>query len=194
MVVRKQLRIREGRYAGDGQEWRSQTRGHDGRSRTARPDDPHKYFIVSADCHVDRAVGLADVADPHLVAAAAHPVFRARGSLPLATLGIRRRADDVGPRPLSGDVHLRPRHAPADSAPRLQCTVVPGGFPAEPGAGTPGSLHPPLRPAGDGCTAAGVERSPGRQGAGRPTEAGPARAPGGACRESTPRRPDAWGP
>jgi predicted TIM-barrel fold metal-dependent hydrolase len=33
------------------QKWRSETPGHDGWSRTARPDDPHKYFIVSADCH-----------------------------------------------------------------------------------------------------------------------------------------------
>ena len=33
--------------------WRSETPGADGWPRTARVDDPHKYFMVSADCHAN---------------------------------------------------------------------------------------------------------------------------------------------
>ena len=33
--------------------WRLDTPGHAGWTRTARPDDPRKYFIVSADCHAN---------------------------------------------------------------------------------------------------------------------------------------------
>ena len=32
--------------------WRLPTPGVEGWTRTARPDDPNKYFMVSADCHV----------------------------------------------------------------------------------------------------------------------------------------------
>ena len=32
--------------------WRQQTPGHEGWTRTARPDDPNKYFMASADGHV----------------------------------------------------------------------------------------------------------------------------------------------
>lgn len=31
--------------------WRLETPGHDGWERTARPDDPNKYLMISADCH-----------------------------------------------------------------------------------------------------------------------------------------------
>jgi len=31
--------------------WRAETPGHDGWTRTAQPDDPNKYFMVSVDCH-----------------------------------------------------------------------------------------------------------------------------------------------
>ena len=33
--------------------WRLATPGHAGWSRTARPGDPRKYFMVSADCHAN---------------------------------------------------------------------------------------------------------------------------------------------
>jgi predicted TIM-barrel fold metal-dependent hydrolase len=33
------------------EEWRAETPGHDGWARTARPEDPNKFFILSADCH-----------------------------------------------------------------------------------------------------------------------------------------------
>src|SRR5580658_7796013 len=32
--------------------WRLETPGHSGWTRTARPEDPNKYFMVSADCHI----------------------------------------------------------------------------------------------------------------------------------------------
>ena len=33
--------------------WRIETPGHDGWQRTARPDDPDRYLMISADCHVN---------------------------------------------------------------------------------------------------------------------------------------------
>lgn len=33
--------------------WRAQTPGHQGWERTARPDDPNKYLMISADCHAN---------------------------------------------------------------------------------------------------------------------------------------------
>jgi predicted TIM-barrel fold metal-dependent hydrolase len=34
-------------------QWRLQSPGHAGWSRTARPDDPQKYVLISADCHAN---------------------------------------------------------------------------------------------------------------------------------------------
>ena len=34
-------------------QWRLQSPGHAGWKRTARPDDPNKYVIISADCHAN---------------------------------------------------------------------------------------------------------------------------------------------
>jgi hypothetical protein len=31
--------------------WRTETPGHAGWKRTARPSDPNKYLMISADCH-----------------------------------------------------------------------------------------------------------------------------------------------
>ena len=39
-------------------QWRLQSPGHAGWTRTARPDDPNKYFIVSADCHANEPANL----------------------------------------------------------------------------------------------------------------------------------------
>ena len=33
--------------------WRLRTPGHEGWKRTARPDDPDRYLMISADCHVN---------------------------------------------------------------------------------------------------------------------------------------------
>jgi predicted TIM-barrel fold metal-dependent hydrolase len=38
--------------------WRLDTPGHVDWTRTARPDDPNKYFIVSADCHANEPANL----------------------------------------------------------------------------------------------------------------------------------------
>jgi len=38
--------------------WRTKTPGHAGWPRSARPDDPQKYFIVSADAHVNEPADL----------------------------------------------------------------------------------------------------------------------------------------
>jgi len=38
--------------------WRTETPGHDGWQRTARPNDPHRYLMISADCHVNEPSNL----------------------------------------------------------------------------------------------------------------------------------------
>lgn len=38
--------------------WRSETPGHAGWERTARPGDPNKYFMLSADCHAQEPADL----------------------------------------------------------------------------------------------------------------------------------------
>jgi predicted TIM-barrel fold metal-dependent hydrolase len=38
--------------------WRLSTPGHPGWKRTARPDDPNKFFMVSADCHANEPANL----------------------------------------------------------------------------------------------------------------------------------------
>ena len=38
--------------------WRLETPGHAGWERTARPDDPNRYLLISADCHANEPTGL----------------------------------------------------------------------------------------------------------------------------------------
>ncbi len=38
--------------------WRLETPGHPGWNRTARPDDPNRYLMISADCHCNEPAGL----------------------------------------------------------------------------------------------------------------------------------------
>ncbi len=38
--------------------WRLETPGHDGWKRTARPDDPQRYLMISADCHANEPSSL----------------------------------------------------------------------------------------------------------------------------------------
>jgi predicted TIM-barrel fold metal-dependent hydrolase len=38
--------------------WRLETPGNQGWTRTARPDDPNKYVMISADCHCNEPAGL----------------------------------------------------------------------------------------------------------------------------------------
>ncbi len=44
--------------------WRVETPGVDGWTRTARPTDPDKYFMVSADCHVMENMAIFDRVEP----------------------------------------------------------------------------------------------------------------------------------
>jgi predicted TIM-barrel fold metal-dependent hydrolase len=44
--------------------WRLDTPGTEGWSRTARPDDPDKYFMVSADCHVTEPLSFFQNVEP----------------------------------------------------------------------------------------------------------------------------------
>ena len=41
----------------DKNRWRLETPGHDGWQRTARPDDPNRYLMISADCHANEPGG-----------------------------------------------------------------------------------------------------------------------------------------
>ena len=38
--------------------WRLETPGHPGWKRSARPDDPNKYLMISADCHCNEPSNL----------------------------------------------------------------------------------------------------------------------------------------
>lgn len=50
------------------QAWRTETPGAKGWGRTARPDDPNKYFVVSADCHAIEPKGwMADYLDQSVI-------------------------------------------------------------------------------------------------------------------------------
>jgi predicted TIM-barrel fold metal-dependent hydrolase len=44
--------------------WRLETPGVEGWSRTARPGDPRKYFMVSADCHVMEGMAVFERVEP----------------------------------------------------------------------------------------------------------------------------------
>ena len=44
--------------------WRLETPGSAGWPRTARPDDPNKYFMVSADCHITENIGFFATVEP----------------------------------------------------------------------------------------------------------------------------------
>ncbi len=45
------MTVTEPAPSGSKNAWRLETPGHAGWTRTARPDDPNKYFMVSSDCH-----------------------------------------------------------------------------------------------------------------------------------------------
>lgn len=44
--------------------WRTATPGVSGWTRTARPDDPNKYLMVSADCHLTEPFAMFDLVEP----------------------------------------------------------------------------------------------------------------------------------
>ena len=43
--------------------WRLETPGHEGWPRTARPGDPNRYLMISADCHANEPSGSMASAD-----------------------------------------------------------------------------------------------------------------------------------
>ncbi len=43
--------LQESTVVDEKNRWRLGTPGHPGWERTARPDDPRKYLMISADCH-----------------------------------------------------------------------------------------------------------------------------------------------
>src|SRR5579864_5187046 len=42
----------------EANKWRLETPGHDGWKRTARPDDPNRYLMISCDCHANEPANL----------------------------------------------------------------------------------------------------------------------------------------
>src|SRR4051794_10465945 len=61
--------------------WRLETPGPDGWTRTARPGDPDKYLMISADCHVNEPASyLADHIEPEYLGRIPHLEVRDDGS------------------------------------------------------------------------------------------------------------------
>ncbi len=58
------MTITESAPASPRNAWRLETPGNEGWPRTARPDDPNKYFMVSADCHVNEPLAMFDLVEP----------------------------------------------------------------------------------------------------------------------------------
>src|SRR5437763_12081701 len=69
--------------------WRLETPGVAGWTRTARPGDPNKYFMVSADCHTTEGMQWISHLDPSLRGRAPHVEEREDGALFMVTEGNR---------------------------------------------------------------------------------------------------------
>src|SRR5439155_18806518 len=69
--------------------WRLATPGTEGWPRTARPDDPHQYFMVSADCHVVESLSFFEGVEPEYRERVPHVEERDDGSQWLVTEGNR---------------------------------------------------------------------------------------------------------
>ena len=70
--------------------WRTESPGPAGWARTARPGDPHKYFMVSADCHANEPWDyLQTRIEPQFVARLPHVETDANGEQWLITEGWR---------------------------------------------------------------------------------------------------------
>jgi hypothetical protein len=80
--------------------WRIGTPGVEGWTRTARPDDPNKYFMVSADCHVTESLAVFAGVEPQYLERIPHLETRDDGAQLLITEGNRpqmvRRAPSAG--------------------------------------------------------------------------------------------------
>ena len=69
--------------------WRRETPGPAGWTRTARPGDPDKYFLVSADCHAVEPSGYLDGIEPEYRARIPRLELREDGSEWLISEGNR---------------------------------------------------------------------------------------------------------
>jgi predicted TIM-barrel fold metal-dependent hydrolase len=85
--------------------WRIGSPGVEGWSRTARPDDPGKYFMVSADCHVTESLEFLATIEPEYRERVPHVEQRDDGAQFLLTEGNRPQLVRPGAR--SGPVQER---------------------------------------------------------------------------------------
>ena len=69
--------------------WRLETPGVEGWTRTARPGDPRKYFMVSADCHTTEGMSWIGHLEPELRPRAPHVEQREDGAQYMITEGNR---------------------------------------------------------------------------------------------------------
>jgi predicted TIM-barrel fold metal-dependent hydrolase len=69
--------------------WRIGSPGVEGWTRTARPDDPNKYFMVSADCHVTESLAFLDGIEPQYRDRIPRVIQRDDGAQHLITEGNR---------------------------------------------------------------------------------------------------------
>jgi predicted TIM-barrel fold metal-dependent hydrolase len=96
--------------------WRLGSPGVDGWTRTARPGDPNKYFMVSADCHVTESLGFLETIEPEFRERVPRIVEREDGAQHLISEGNRPqlvRAPTKG-----GEVpSLQPFERPEDNQP-----------------------------------------------------------------------------
>ena len=70
--------------------WRQTTPGPAGWARSPRPDDPNKYFMVSADCHANEPASyLAEHIEPEYLSRIPHLEVRDDGSQYSVTEGNR---------------------------------------------------------------------------------------------------------
>src|SRR3954451_8783701 len=69
--------------------WRIGTPGVEGWTRTARPDDPHKYFMVSADWHTTEGMAFLEGVEPEYRHRVPHMEERENGAQYMITEGNR---------------------------------------------------------------------------------------------------------
>jgi predicted TIM-barrel fold metal-dependent hydrolase len=96
--------------------WRIGTPGVEGWPRTARPGDPNKYYMVSADCHVTESLAFLQTIEPEYRERVPHVEERTDGSQYLITEGNRPQL--VRPRARGGSVQeLQTFERPEDGEP-----------------------------------------------------------------------------
>ena len=92
--------------------WRVGSPGVEGWTRTARPGDPNKYFMVSADCHVTESLAFLATIEPEYRDRVPHVEERDDGAQFLVTEGNRPQLVRPGTR--SGSVQQRQEYERAE--------------------------------------------------------------------------------